>query len=255
MSDLINENNDYIDINNFNLNLLKLMELDEDSDHEKLCLISNEKLEKNCITLSCNHSFNYKHIYKEVIKQKTMFNSLETTKLDNHQIKCPYCRYITNHLLPPRQEFNKINGVNWPLKYCLFTRKCSYVFLSGKKKNTLCNKNCLNDYCPGHEKIIKKRKLKEYQKSHKKKKQQKKEIIDKSNIKPYYYNNKSNLTIKQLKQYCKSQGIKKYSKLSKNQIISLIDSHIINKDKQHENTIISKKTSISNTVENKIITI
>tara|TARA_B100000902_G_scaffold394230_1_gene450117 strand:+ start:1221 stop:1985 length:765 start_codon:yes stop_codon:yes gene_type:complete len=254
MSDLINENNDYIDINNFNLNLLKLMELDEDSEDGKTCLISNEKLETYCITLSCNHSFNYKHIYKEAIKQKTMFNSLETTKLDSHQIKCPYCRHITNNLLPPRQGFNKINGVNWPLKYCLFTKKCGYIFLSGKKKNTSCNKNCIGDYCPGHEKIMKKRKLKEYQKSHKKKKQQTKKL-ENSNNKLYYYNNQTNMTVKQLKQYCKSQGIKKYSNLSKNKIVSLIDSHITHKKKQLENTIIVKKHSNSNNLENKIITI
>ena len=72
-----------------------------DSTEINYCLISKEKLHPNHITLICNHKFNYIPIYKEVIYQKNKTNTLyEITKLSSNQIKCPYCRTITNNLLP-----------------------------------------------------------------------------------------------------------------------------------------------------------
>jgi len=71
------------------------------SNDENICLISKEKLHPNHITLKCNHKFNYMPIYKEVLYQKTKSNTMyEVTKLQPYQIKCPYCRTITNKLLP-----------------------------------------------------------------------------------------------------------------------------------------------------------
>ena len=48
---------------------------DDESDIER-CLISNNPLEINYITLNCNHKFNYKNIYNEVCKQKCKINPL-----------------------------------------------------------------------------------------------------------------------------------------------------------------------------------
>jgi len=107
---------------------------------EKRCLITDEVLRPDAVTLKCGHSFNYIPLYKEVLFQKcstlpknissrimalytktvnpnigyspassfqnvqTMtYNSsfnLETTKLHYDEIKCPYCRNVTPNLLP-----------------------------------------------------------------------------------------------------------------------------------------------------------
>ena len=62
------------------------------SSYDNICLISKEILHPNHITLVCNHKFNYIPIYKEVLYQKTKFNTLyEVTKLNYNQINCPYC--------------------------------------------------------------------------------------------------------------------------------------------------------------------
>ena len=75
---------------------------DTDTDtNTNICLITKEPLEPNHITLSCNHKFNYVPIYNEVVNQKNKQNNIyEIAKLLSNQIKCPYCRAITNKLLP-----------------------------------------------------------------------------------------------------------------------------------------------------------
>jgi hypothetical protein len=131
------------------------------------CLISGEKLELNYIKLSCNHCFNYKPLFSEVINQKTIFNPAETSILLLKQIKCPYCRAITNGLLPhiPGLNNNYIRGVNTPKKYCMPHRKCNWVFKSGIKKNKCCQKNgydCnLGSYCNTHRNMTKRTLLKQ----------------------------------------------------------------------------------------------
>ena len=60
------------DIDYFN----HLLEKDNTSDNndlnsdDNICLISNNKLQDNYITLKCNHRFNYIEIYNEVYSQK-----------------------------------------------------------------------------------------------------------------------------------------------------------------------------------------
>ena len=58
----------------FNEELMKMLNDNDNKneDFENKCLISGEELEDNFITLECNHKFNYKHIYNEVHKQKTL---------------------------------------------------------------------------------------------------------------------------------------------------------------------------------------
>ena len=241
-----NKKDDYINIDDFNLTLLKLMENEENQDNDNICLISNETLERDFIKLDCKHTFNYKHIYEEIKKQKLLYNGLEITKLYTNQIKCPHCRHITNNVLPPRNGFQKINGVNWPLKYCLFTKKCCYVFKSGKKKNSICNKKSLNKYCPAHTKIMDNRKKK--QKEKEKEKEKEKNKTDNKTTE----NSISKMTVKQLKLYCKTHKIKKYSTLRKKELLLLINSQINDVGK----TLFKKSINITfNNYQNTIITI
>ena len=59
------------------------------------CLISNELLTCNYITLECNHKFNYIELFNEVVEQKTK-KMLDNSKLKLNEVKCPYCRTINN---------------------------------------------------------------------------------------------------------------------------------------------------------------
>ena len=154
------------EISIFNKELLELIcQNDSKVEQVNTCLISNLPLECNHITLSCGHKFNYKSIYNEVKNQKK-YSHLETQKLKNNQIKCPYCRNIQNGLLPHYENFAKNNGINWPPSKQFKPNNCLYQFLSGKKKELTCDKKCFNKYCPSHEKIINKKTAK---KSHNKK--------------------------------------------------------------------------------------
>ena len=120
------------------------------SSYDNICLISKEPLHPNHITLSCNHKFNYIPIYKEVLYQKTKFNTLyEVTKLNYDQIKCPYCRTITNKLLPfiPYPCVKLAKNIHSSGSNCMPVAKCSHVI---KKRidddtscETKCNKNAL----------------------------------------------------------------------------------------------------------------
>tara|TARA_B100000579_G_C22604211_1_gene744133 strand:+ start:217 stop:828 length:612 start_codon:yes stop_codon:yes gene_type:complete len=126
------------DINFFD----ELNNIDDDSNNN--CLIENKPLTDNFITLSCNHKFNYLPLYNEVIKQKTKYNPNETTKLKIDQIKCPYCRQITNNILPficGINSIQKINGVTIPNKFSLQHKTCSWIYKSGKNKGKCCNDN------------------------------------------------------------------------------------------------------------------
>lgn len=121
-------------------------------DKERICLITHQPLELNNITLSCNHTFNYLPLYKEVSNQKTK-NYLETMHLCINQIKCPYCRTITNKLLPYIEHKDVVykKGVNFPSKYCMSLFTCERVIKSGKNKNKLCGREAyessLGIYC------------------------------------------------------------------------------------------------------------
>ena len=131
-------------------------QLNEKEYNEDICLISKEKLEENHITLPCSHKFNYLPLYKEICSQKTKQQPLEITRLQFHQIKCPYCRTIINGLLPyqNRIDIKKKNGVNYPIKYSLPFYKCNWKYKNGNLKGTECNESAgLYDnkcYCNKH---------------------------------------------------------------------------------------------------------
>lgn len=135
------------------------MEIIENSDEEK-CLITHLDLEENHIKLSCNHKFNIIPLYKEVCKQKYDLNKLETTCLLIFEIKCPYCRTITDKLLPyiPNSVMEIKRGVNYPFRYCLKIHECEWKIRSGKNKNENCGKSAFKSehglYCKYHYKKI-----------------------------------------------------------------------------------------------------
>ena len=196
---------------------------DDESDIER-CLISNNPLEINYITLNCNHKFNYKNIYNEVCKQKCKINPLESQRLKLNQIKCPYCREITNNLLPYIEEKNieKIRGVNYPSVYSLSLFKCNYIFKSGKNRNCKCNTNAWNFnekegwLCKTHNNLI-------IKKLEKKEKDNKKEdfINDNAEI----YKKYLKITNNNLKILLKNNNLK-VSGNKKDLIIRLIDNNI-----------------------------
>lgn len=142
---------------------------------EKCCLLTDEKLRPDAVTLLCGHSFNYIPLYKEVLFQKcstlpknisskivalynksstalatnsqvqTMtYNSslnLETMKLQYNEIKCPYCRAVTQKLLPyyPYPDVNQVKYVNSPSGLSMKGVSCEYYKLFPVKSTTKSN--------------------------------------------------------------------------------------------------------------------
>ena len=127
----------------------------DDNDNKNLqddiCLISNEPLIDNFITLTCKHRFNYIELYKEVVEQKTK-KILDNGKLKLNEIKCPYCRTITPNLLPYFKYYNNrlIRGVNHPQDLCIKFLKCEYI----GKDSKCCDKNACTTkfgvFCNSH---------------------------------------------------------------------------------------------------------
>lgn len=132
--------NKYNIIDNLNFYEELLKEDDDDDKKDNCCLLTGLPLIKNNIKLQCNHVFNYDALFKEVSKQK-LYNELDAQPLLYHQIRCPYCRTITNQLLPYIPSINKlkIDAVNTPDKFTMKHKICSYVFLSGKNKGDNCD--------------------------------------------------------------------------------------------------------------------
>lgn len=129
------------------------------------CLITQTSLNDNYITLGCGHNFNYIPLYNEVVKQKTRFNSFETTVLKLNEIKCPYCRTINKQLLPfiDISGVNIIRGVNFPKKFSMKLYSCEWEFKNGKNKGTCCNQSAIKTdvgcFCNKHYKKMLNNKL------------------------------------------------------------------------------------------------
>jgi hypothetical protein len=141
LSKIVNNTNKGVDVNTNEEPLTSsniiISTLSPPPDYDNICLITKEKLEPNHITLSCNHKFNYVPLYNEVVNQKNKQNNMyETTKLSANQIKCPYCRVLTNKLLPyiAYPSVKLIKNVNSYITYSynnnpdyfLHAPKCSY---------------------------------------------------------------------------------------------------------------------------------
>ena len=89
---------------------------DDNNNNNNKCLISNELLTNNHVTMKCGHKFNYIPLYNDLLNHKQKFNNMEgSNKLQINQLRCPYCRKKQNELLPYYEELGlkKINGVNF----------------------------------------------------------------------------------------------------------------------------------------------
>jgi len=98
-------------------------------EEQSICLISQQPLTKSHIQLPCKHAFNYKPLYKEIYVQKMVRNGYETARLKINEVKCPYCRSVSEQLLPylPSEEPERKTGVNSPAKYCMpYTLACDW---------------------------------------------------------------------------------------------------------------------------------
>lgn len=122
-----------------------------DSETE-CCLITHQPLNAFHIRLTCGHKFNHEPLFQEVMRQKGrigMHNFHEP--IAAHQIKCPYCRSMTNQLLPyigtsPHPVIKRVLGVNAPAHMCMPGTPC------GANK---CNSNAFYEcnqtlYCHKH---------------------------------------------------------------------------------------------------------
>lgn len=94
--------------------LSKLMN-EETDEQQNSCLITNEPLTENSVTLECNHSFNYLPLFHDIQNQKKKYNHMERQSLKIKQIRCPYCRNVQSTLLPYYEMIGvtKVHGVNY----------------------------------------------------------------------------------------------------------------------------------------------
>lgn len=179
-----------------NENLLLFNELlendNEDVSSNEKCLISNEDLKSNYITLDCGHKYNYLDLYNEIVYQKTK-KILDNRILKINEIKCPYCRNISNKLLPYYEYYNVhyIRGVNGPQNMCMINNYCEYI---NKKTKTKCN----NSACITKNGILCNKHFK-YRKDDE-------DLLNDFNIEKYKYLNKMN--IKELKEELKKYKLK-----------------------------------------------
>lgn len=107
------------------------------------CLLTQEPLTLNYITMPCGHKYNYIPICKEISNMKSpkthYFNP--GIKLARNQTFCPYCRAVFDQLLPriPMTDFVPSKYVCSSSNY-IDHRECQYVFQSGKCKGHCCAK-------------------------------------------------------------------------------------------------------------------
>jgi hypothetical protein len=142
--------------------LYKSLDENESSDKkENVCLITQEPLKENYVTLNCNHSFNYMPLYKDIKNFKQKFISMDTTNLKKTQIRCPYCRNIQNDLLPyvEMDGVQKLQGINhydptaevphYLIGNGYYFGVCSHVDQCQSQHVTKC-KHDQKDYCYYH---------------------------------------------------------------------------------------------------------
>ena len=135
--------------------------MEEQNNSDNVCLITGEPLTDKYITLVCNHTFNYIPLMNERgqwIKNYKNNSYCYKNKINlNTQLVCPYCRTVTDGILPWFSEVNGVSiikkrGVNWPKKNWYLNNTCCYQFVSGKRKGQTCDKKSYRLLCTQHEK-------------------------------------------------------------------------------------------------------
>lgn len=121
-----------------------------DTSNDNKCMISHLPLTYNSVTLPCSHSFNYLPLYTELCLHN-----------NNKNITCPYCREVSNKLMPfiPLPNVNKRFGVNYPPDKCLPAPECSFILKMGTRKGMKCGRGgIINEegiFCMKHQHHIK----------------------------------------------------------------------------------------------------
>jgi hypothetical protein len=104
----------YIEENiNFYEELYKSLDKEDKNDDINCCLISQQPLTENYVTMCCGHKFNYQPLFYDILNHKKKFNSMERHHLRSSDIRCPYCRNVQKNLLPYIEGYPKVHGVNY----------------------------------------------------------------------------------------------------------------------------------------------
>ena len=121
----------------------------EESDRYDYCLISNEKIPlSDGLKLPCNHFFRYDCLFNE------MLYTISRKKLKGKAIQCPYCRTLHKGILPYREGYKEITGLNYPESKAIKLDKCTFIFKRGRKKGIICKSGCNGKYCKKCEKRV-----------------------------------------------------------------------------------------------------
>lgn len=249
---------------NFYETLYKMLDeneiIEDDTKNQNLCLITNEPLTENYVTLECKHKFNYLPLFNDIKNHKKKFNSLETNLLKNNQIRCPYCRNKQNNLLPYYEHMGaimKVIGVNvlpepppgYQTGICCFfeSNYCSSnVMVLDLNNQTYCNshfylakKKCIKDKIK-KDKMDAKQKIKEdVKKAKEEEKQKAKEEKQKEKEEKLKLNEDAK---KGLKNSVPKKKIKTINATINATIDATINATIDTSNKENENTIISLPT-------------
>lgn len=106
--------------------------IEEPSNDTICCLITQQPLTENHVTLECGHKFNYQPLFYDILNHKKKFNSMERHHLRSTDIRCPYCRNVQKKLLPYVEGFPKVHGVNFydeSMYKSSFMNKCHSIKL------------------------------------------------------------------------------------------------------------------------------
>ena len=150
---LIEDNINFYEELNKSLNIDK-----EDSSEEKYCLITHELLLDDHVLLDCNHTFNYKALFNDIMNHKKKFNSMERHILRGIEIRCPYCRNVQKKLLPYNEKYPKVHGVNYfddNYKEYNNDYKNKNYLLNGYVEGNCCFEDCIYDLTNNTNKILK----------------------------------------------------------------------------------------------------
>jgi hypothetical protein len=239
-----------------------LDEKEENNISDNICLITNNPLEENCVILSCNHKFNYDAIYNDVYNHKKKYNSMERNIIKNRQIRCPYCRTVQNHLLPERQGYKNVHGVNYfdetlekpNTLYCVYSKgACNYKCADGTGEQSDCSNKYVKKldidgktYCSCHYSIIFCKFLKEKKEKEKKEKEEKKalELLEKIKAKQEKQKAKEEEKMKK-----EEEKMKKVAEKIKNKVWKCSGRKVIKTDNSdNKNVVISSVSSSSSQI-------
>jgi hypothetical protein len=94
-------------------NSLDKKEEEDKNNDSNYCLISQQPLVENYVTMCCGHKFNYQPLFYDILNHKKKYNSMERNHLKSSDIRCPYCRNVQKKLLPYIEGYPKVHGVNY----------------------------------------------------------------------------------------------------------------------------------------------